>query len=77
MLTLRIGVAIVVRMKATVARFRIAPSLKRSFESAAKFNHQTLSQFLVQAGIAAVEQARSRGLGIKAPAQPKDGRRKQ
>jgi uncharacterized protein (DUF1778 family) len=56
--------------------FRITPSLKRSFESSAKFNHQTLSQFLVQAGIAAVELARSRGLGIKAPPEPKDGRRK-
>lgn len=56
--------------------FRIEPSLKRSFESAARFRHQTLSQFLVQAGIAAVEESRSRGLGIKPPAAPRDGRYK-
>jgi len=56
--------------------FRIEPSLKRSFESAARFNHQTLSQFLVQSGIVAVETARSRGLGIKTPPAPRDGRRK-
>jgi hypothetical protein len=55
---------------------RIEASLKRSFESSARFNHQTLSQFLVQAGIAAVEAARGRGLGIKTPPKPRDARRK-
>lgn len=63
-------------MKAKGSRieFRLTPALKRSFESTARFQHQSLSQFLVQAGIAAVEQARKRGLGIKAPPEPKDGR---
>lgn len=56
--------------------FRIEPSLKRSFASAARFQHQTLSQFLVQSGIAAVEAARGRGLGIKSPPDPRDGRKK-
>ena len=55
---------------------RIEPSLKRSFAAAARFRHQTLSQFLVQAGIAAVEASRERGLNIKPPAAPRDGRRK-
>lgn len=63
-------------MKTVIAKFRIEPSLKRSFESASRFQHQTLSQFLVQSGIAAVEAARTRGLTIKAPPAPRDGRRK-
>jgi uncharacterized protein (DUF1778 family) len=54
--------------------FRIEPCLKRSFTSAARFNHQTLSQFLVQAGVAAVEAARARGCGIKSPPVPMDRR---
>jgi hypothetical protein len=63
-------------MKADQIRVRIEPSLKRSFESAATFSHQSLSQFILQAGIAAVERAREKGLGIKAPPEPRDGRRR-
>ena len=55
--------------------FRIERGLKRSFESAARFQHQSLTQFLLQSGIAAVESARARGLGIKPPPAPRDGRR--
>lgn len=40
-------------MKNEQIRIRIEPSLKRSFEVAAKLNGQTLSAFLVQAGITA------------------------
>lgn len=63
-------------MKAERLQLRIEPSLKRSFESAASYQHQSLSQFLIQSGIAAVEAARARGLGIKAPPKPRDARRK-
>jgi uncharacterized protein (DUF1778 family) len=63
-------------MKATVIRFRAESGLKRSFESAAAFNHQTLSQFLVQAGIAAVDAARAKGSHMKPAPAPQDGRRK-
>ena len=64
------------RMKASLVQFRIEPSLKKSFEAAARYNHQTLSQFLVQAGRAAVNVARGNGLTIKEPPVPRDGRRK-
>jgi hypothetical protein len=63
-------------MKQMVA-FRFDGSLLRSFRATARFQHQSLTAFVVQAGIAAVESARKRGLGIKAPAEPRDGRRKQ
>jgi len=63
-------------MKNKLIQVRAEAALKRAFESASRFNHQTLSQFLVQAGMAAVEQARAKGLGIKQPATPRDGRRK-
>ena len=63
-------------MKTKLIQVRIEPSLKRSFESSAKFSHQSLSQFLVQAGIVAVETARAKGLNIKQPPAPRDGRRK-
>ena len=63
-------------MKVQFVQFRIEPSLKQSFLSAARFRHQSLSQFLVQAGIAAVEDARERGLQVKAPPEPRDGRRR-
>jgi hypothetical protein len=63
-------------MKTSRFELRIEPSLKKSFESAARFNHQTLSQFLVQAGRAAVNVARGNGLTIKEPPTPRDGRRK-
>ena len=58
--------------------FRIEPCLKRTFIAAARFEHRSLSQFLVQAGIEAVERDRraSDGLKIKAPAAPRDGRRR-
>jgi uncharacterized protein (DUF1778 family) len=55
---------------------RIDPSLKRSFESAARYHHQTLSQFLIQSGIARVEAARADGLTIKPPPAPRDGRKR-
>jgi len=61
-------------MKNDQIRVRLDTSLKNSFASAARFNHQSLSQFLIQSGIAAVETARIKGLGIKPPAQPRDGR---
>jgi len=63
-------------MKNTLIQVRAEASLKRSFESAARFNHQSLSQFLIQSAIAATETARAKGLGIKPLANPRDGRRK-
>jgi len=61
-------------MKNALIQLRIEPSLKISFLSAARFRHQTLSQFLVQAGISAVEESRERGLGVKSPPEPRDCR---
>ena len=55
---------------------RIALGLKRTFTAAARYQHQTLSQFILQASIAAVEAARARGLAIKVPPAPRDGRRR-
>jgi hypothetical protein len=64
------------RMKRSVVQVRIEPCLKRSFFSAARFSHQSLSQFLVQAGLVAVDQYRARGLKIKVPPKPRDCRRR-
>ena len=61
-------------MKSEYLMMRIEPSLKRSFASAAKFQHQSLSQFLVQAGLAAYEVARTKGMRAKNPPTPRDGR---
>jgi catalase (peroxidase I) len=63
-------------MNSALIQFRIAPALKRSFGCAARFRHQSLSQFLIQAGIAAVESARLAGLAIKTPPTPRDGRKR-
>lgn len=63
-------------MKVDLVRFRVEPALKQSFAAAARFNHQTLSQFLVQAGIQATRLAIASGCKIKHPPHPRDGRRK-
>lgn len=67
---------IVAHMKTARFELRMEGSLKKSFEAAARFNHQTLAQFLIQAGRAAVNVARGNGLTIKEPPQPRDARRK-
>jgi uncharacterized protein (DUF1778 family) len=63
-------------MKAARVELRLEPALKSSFTNAAKFNHQSLSQFLVQAAIAAVEAARAKGSRMKSAPSPRDARHK-
>lgn len=68
--------AILTPMKSKYLMVRIEPALKTSFANAAAFNHQSLSQFLVQAGIAAVDATRAKGSRMKPAPEPRDARRK-
>ncbi|MDD5708322.1 MAG: DUF1778 domain-containing protein [Kiritimatiellae bacterium] len=62
-------------MKAERVQLRIEPELKDIFLRAARFNHQSLSQFLVQSGRLGVNEARRRGSRMKPAPVPVDERK--
>ena len=63
-------------MKEDRVQLRIEPELKSAFMKAAAFNHQSLSQFLIQSARLGVEDVRRQGSKMKPAPVSRDARKR-